>query len=65
MFTVIPNVILTFYIYISANPFTHIKFGGPSGKRTGLTMQEIEESGFPWRRKWQPASVFFSGKFHG
>ena len=48
--------------------------GFPSGEwlRICLTMQETQEMQVrfpgwevPWRRKWQPISVFLTGEFHG
>ena len=48
----------------------------PSGKRTQLSMQEMQETRvgfglglalgrFPHSRKWQPTPLFVPGKFHG
>ena len=48
--------------------------GLPSGSTVKYppAMQEPQETGFnpcvgkiPWRRKWLPSPVFFSGKSHG
>ena len=46
--------------------------GGSAGKEPACQCRRRKRRGFdpwlgkiPWRRKWQPASVFLPGKFHG
>ena len=46
--------------------------GGTSGKELTCQCRRHKRHGFnpwvrkiPWRRKWQPASVFLPGKSHG
>ena len=48
--------------------------GFPDGSavKSPSVIQEMQETGFdpcvgavPWRRKWQPTSVFLPGKSHG
>jgi len=46
--------------------------GDPNGKESACQCRRLKRCMFnlwvrkiPWRRKWQLASVFFPGKFHG
>ena len=46
--------------------------GGTTGKESAFQCRRHKRHRFnpwagkiPWRRKWQPAPVFFPGKFHG
>ena len=65
------NVILIAVWYHYATGFP----GGLSGKRIGLLMKELKETGrqefdpwvgkIPWKRKWQPTPLLLPGESHG
>ena len=64
------------YVYVYMNKvyvYTYKGFpGGASGKKPICQCRKHERLGFdpwvrkiPWRRAWQPASVFLPGESHG
>ena len=68
-----PIVILNFFSNFNSCKYFSLGFpGGVSGKEPACQCRRYKRCRFnpwtgkiPWRRKWQPTSVFFPGKSHG